>query len=573
MDAMDSPRRKRSRLACKPCRERKRKCDGCDPCITCTEWGYECHYETRPRTSRARGQATPDPPVRRQSLRANVLGAPSDPPARPQSLQSNALAPGTVEPDHCGLVRRLEANSGAAFVRKLGLKIDPTKAPKLNLFGWNIGARQLSSQLNTASALPIIEITSLEHMRSLAQVYFDKVDPCYGFIDHRQFFERLDIRWKSPQTPSIYDSVLGGVAAIGCLFSQRNATITELHLVRSARSSLDDHHLSGPPSVDLLTGWTLRSIYLRMTDSPHSTWIASSTLMHLVEVSGLHPESPSVLLPSAQCDPDLGRRLVGVAYHLNAWTSFDLGVSRVSFQKNDLPLLPSPKPGDYTAEVLGLLPVSVSLDPGRLKDETDLTSTLSKILGGSHSQPPSVLAQCNLVLCILRRIHTQNLDILSGLAEQVLALLKKGLGCARVMVMDCSPWHQVANVPFHIICVLLVMDMRSSLAMLPEAMQTLSLVASTYDTETMREAYSAACLLVVLHQQRRKDDIAIFGEALNIYQQERQISSQPQFDSSAEDYSWLGALVADLPGLQRVDLDQFLSADMIDGSALLGGSG
>jgi hypothetical protein len=34
-----------------------------------------------------------------------------------------------------------------------------------------------------------------------------------------------------------------------------------------------------------------------------------------------------------------------------------------------------------------------------------------------------------------------------------------------------------------------------------------------------------------------------------------------------------GALVTDLPSLQRDDLDQFLNADMIDGSSFLGGSG
>jgi hypothetical protein len=33
--------------------------------------------------------------------------------------------------------------------------------------------------------------------------------------------------------------------------------------------------------------------------------------------------------------------------------------------------------------------------------------------------------------------------------------------------------------------------------------------------------------------------------------------------------SWLGALVADLPGLQRDDLDQFLNSDMIDTSNFL----
>ncbi|OTA76301.1 hypothetical protein M434DRAFT_402533 [Hypoxylon sp. CO27-5] len=562
---MESLKRKRSHLACQPCRERKRKCDGRNPCITCTEWGYECHYEiaNRRKTPRVPGQSTtPNSPAVAQSLQSL------------QSLQSGANTPNTTEPDNCGLVRHLEANSGAAFVRKLGLRIDPMNAPRLNLFAWNIGARQLSSPIDAAPALPIIEITSLEHMKSLAQIYFDKVDPCYGFIDRYQFFDRLDLRWKSPLSPNIYDSVLAGVAAIGCLFSQKNVTVTELHLVRSAQSCLESHHLSGPPSIDFLTGWTLRSIYLRMTDSPHSTWIASSTLMHLVEASGLHSESPSsVLLPAAQCDPDLRRRLVGVARHLNTWTSFDLGLTLVSFQKNQLPLPILPKPGDYTAEVLGLLPVSVSLDPGNLKDETDLTSTLSNILEGTHSQPPSVLAQCNLVLCILRRLHTENIDIPSALVEQVLEFLKKGLGCARSLVIDCSPWHQVPNVSFQIICVLLVMDTRSSLAILPEAMQTLSLVASTYDTETMREAYGAACLLVLLHQQRRKYDIAIFSEALSIPQQNQQLTSTPQLNSTAEDSSWLEALVADFPGLQRGDLDQFLNMDMTNVNYLLGGSG
>ncbi|KAK4233607.1 hypothetical protein C8A03DRAFT_47893 [Achaetomium macrosporum] len=537
---MNASTRKRARLACKPCRDRKRKCDGSNPCTTCTQWGYECEYEA---------------------------------PRRKYPPQ-NAAVSSTAGLDHRGLVQRLEANSGAAFVRNLGLKIDPARAPKLNLFAWNVGLRQLSTGLGTALALPIIDITSLEHMRVLAQVYFEKVDPCYGFIDRQLFFERLDKRWHSPPMPDTYDSVLGGVAALGCLFSQRNATITEAHLVCAAISILNTHHLSGTPSMDLLTGWTLRTIYLRLTDTPHSTWIASCTLMHLIEASGIHLESHSVLPPGAKWDPDIQRRLAGIAHHLNVWTSFDLGLSRVSLQKDELTFTLSPKPGDYTAELLGLLPVSVSLDPGQPKDETDISSALSKALDGTHSQPPSVLAQCNLVLCILRRIQTLNLDISSDLAEQALALLKKGLDCAQSMVMACSPWHQVANVPFQIICVLLVMDTRSSLAMLPDAMQTLSLVASTYNTETMREAYGTARLLVLLHQQRRKGDLAIFDEILNIHQPERQVvSSSPPPNCSAEEYTWLESLVSDLPGLQGVDLDQFLYADGINYPGPIGGLG
>ena len=146
----------------------------------------------------------------------------------------------------------------------------------------------------------------------------------------------------------------------------------------------------------------------------------------------------------------------------NAWTSFDLGVSRVAYTGVALPPLPSPKPGDYTVEVLGLLPVSVSMDPShRSHNETpDLLSTLSDVLHSTHTQNPSVMAQCNVVLCILRRIatHAQGLQDLSAspLASSVLSVLDRGLYCARDMIRLWTPWHQVVNVPFHTLCVLLV---------------------------------------------------------------------------------------------------------------------
>ncbi|KAI1838260.1 transcriptional regulator family: Fungal Specific TF [Penicillium roqueforti] len=547
-------KRMRTRVACYPCRERKRKCDGAEPCETCSQWGYDCHYK---RQSRQRNH----PPQQPQ----REIGPDPRPPQQTDSVDTH------------GLDRRLWANSGAAFVRRMGLNIDPAKAPKLSLFGWNIGKRQLSSESQAVyPVLSITDITSLEHMRTLAQVYFTKIAPYYGFIDSSQFFERLEARWQSPMISSLYDSVLGGVAALGCLHSQRNMTITELHLIASAQSILDSHVLCGAPPVDLLVGWTLRVVYMRMTDLPHSTWMASSKLMHLVEAAGFHLESTDSVFPRSidtEFDPDIQRRLFGVALHLNMWTSYDLGLSRVSFRKNDLPLLPSTIEGDYTHELLGLIPLSASLDPGKPKeDDIKLEETLVQILERVHNEPPSAMAQCNLVLCILRRIHTEKLEISPLLAEKALAVLEKGLSCSRTMVANCTPWQHMANVPFHIICLLLVMDTRQSLALLPEAMQTLKFVASTYDTNTLREAWSAALLLVMLHQQRRKDDIAIFNDIMNMEEQERPAGLSPQEFPSAEEYSWLGALVADLPGLQRDDLDQFLNSDMIDSSSFLGGA-
>ncbi|KJR87611.1 uncharacterized protein SPSK_01611 [Sporothrix schenckii 1099-18] len=578
--------RKRARLACNPCRERKRKCDSNTPCTSCTQYGYECYYT-----------ATVTVPTRQRRPRAPHTASPKHLQEHVPSLDGPNLAAdsttGAVNTARSGLVQRLEGNSGAAFVRRLGLKIDPARAPKLNLFGWNLGARQLSTPFDAtqpAVVLPVVEITSLEHFETLARVYFEKVHICYGFFDKRAFLERLHQRFQrqtllTSQQPNVFDGVLAGVAALGCLFSQQMATMTELQLLHTAFHALNMHKLVGPPSIDLINGWILRTIYLRLTDSPYTVWISSCTMMHLIEASGLLADIPAFLPPREQCDPELEQRMVGVAHHLNVWTSFDLGLSRVAYLKTELSLPPSPMRDDVTTELLGLLPMSVSLDPVLSTNETDLTSTLSKLLNRQHTLGPSLMAQCNLVLCILRRIHTQNLDIPSELAEQVLILLKKGLTCARTLVTNCSPWHQVSNVPFQTVCVILVMDTRSALAMLPEAMQTLYLIASIYDTERMREACSTAHLLVRLHQQRRKDDLAVLGEALKAQNQhiwaessarvslqtplQPSSSEQAQPDPSADEFSWLGALVADLPGLQRVDFEEFLNTDMIESMSLI----
>ncbi|PYI20563.1 hypothetical protein BO99DRAFT_330413 [Aspergillus violaceofuscus CBS 115571] len=540
----DQLKRKRARVACEPCRQRKRKCNGTTPCATCTDWGYNCHYTDQ----------TPRKPA------AAGVGA--------DSLRSPDEAV-TQSSHHQGIARSLEANSAAAFVRKMGLKVDPAQAPKLALFGWNIGARQLPSGTGEISARPIVDVISVADMKQLAEVYFTKIDPCYGFIDRRVFDDRLDTRWQTPlSSSSIYDSVLAGVAALGSLFSQRSMTITELHLVESARSILDGHDGSGPPSLDLVTGWALRVVYMRMTAAPHATWIASSTLMHLIEAAGLHLEPSATTPHDTPHDREISRRLVGVAHHLNIWTSFDLGLSRVSF-RTGLPLPASPtNPGDYTPEVLDLLPASACLDPENSQTDGDLEPTLTRVLQGTHTQPPSVMAQTNLVLCILRRLRILNLSITPQVTDQVLVLFGRALSYARAMVTDGSPWHQVANVPMQILYVLLEMDTRASLAMLPAAMQTVTLVATTYDTATMREAYSTARLLVSLYQQRRSEDTRVLAQVLNLAPgggaQAGDTGTEP-LSPRVDELFWLEGLVAEMPSLQGLELEPWLQGDVLAG--------
>ncbi|RDK42242.1 bicyclomycin resistance protein [Aspergillus phoenicis ATCC 13157] len=497
-----------------------------------SRWGYECHYQAPRR----------------------VRGKPAD---RGSSIHDQNEPILESSPRQVGrFTETLEANSGAAFVRKIGLKVDPANAPKLNLFGWNVGRRKSPTGLAPVAAFPIVEILSLMQMRTLANVYFAKIDPCYGFIDSNDFFRRMDSRWQPNAVASTYDGVLAGVAALGCLFSGTNINITESHLVELARSISETHIGSVRPSLHLVTIWTLRVVYLRMTAPPYPSWVASSTLMHLIEASKLHQ-----LSADDDRDIDIRRRLIGVAQHLNLWISYDLGLSRVPL--GDTLGLPSARPGDFTTELLGLLPVTASLGPENQRPDQEIEELLYQTLDRTHTKPPSLLCQCNLVLCLLRRLRLTNLTASPTTMTKVLDLLRRSLSAAREMVAECSPWHHVPNVPFQMISIILEMDTSPALELLPEAMQTLRVVASTYDTETMREAYNTACLLILLYERRRRADTRLLSTVLQEYQQSPATESPLQQMPTSDEVSWLEGLVADVPTLQGLDFSQFLQPDML----------
>ncbi|OOQ89844.1 putative C6 transcription factor [Penicillium brasilianum] len=636
----ESTPRKRSRAACLSCQSRKRKCSGEQPCSTCAQAGIACVFSDLPRKKRARSGS-----MYRASLSGlderQRLHPPSDgrthpvPVAKPaSSAPGSAASPGSytrVNDSARPMSHSLEANSGAAFVRKLGLRIDPARAPRLHLFAWNVGERRVATEVSVYPAVsgagPISTMISEDEMRRLARIYFEKVHPCYAFLDRQTVLAHIAQRWSATSISAEtaeqpYDVVLLGIAAFGHLFSRREMLPVEIRIVDAARILLERSVLGADtPTIDTVTGWVLRAAYLRMTASPHAAWMASCTLMHLVEAAGLHleiedPEATG-LIQAATSEPqvpngtntvtqpsnhtNLRRRLFGMARHLNTWISFDLGRSRVVLHGTSSH---SPSTPATNADLYHLLPLSESLDPTgpTPQDLPDLETALTAVLDLVYTEPSLILVQCNLMLCIYRRVRAINPHApLPGRAlDRVLALAGRGLRAARAMVAATCPWHQVANVPFQVVCTLLAIDNRAALALLPDAMTTLREVLAAYDTGVMREAYSTAYLLIALHQRRKEDDTRALGDVLraNAAAAVPPVSvPAPQVHQSKEDarglgnggevlataqmpmqtqarvhdvlgpvsdaeLSWLGDLMIDMPSLQNFDLDQFLMTDV-----------
>lgn len=538
-------KRKRSRYACEPCRDRKRRCDGRNPCTTCCDWGYDCFYDHQQR----------DTSHHAVSASKTLAQLPSSVPGSQETTNEGIGASSEKK-----FSDRVEANSGAAFIRNMGINIDPTSTGKANLFGWNIGHRLLPLSQDGIRPFSLFEITSPEDIKILAHTYFDKVNPCYGLLNRQIFFQHLELRSALPSARDLYDSTFAGVAALGCLFSRQDVTLTEVRLVQSARSMLEMES-SSPPPVEMLTGWILHLLYMRMTSTPYPTWLASSNVMHMLEASGIQRQpSPQSALPTTASEIATRERLVEVAQHLNLWISFDLGLTRVSFQ-NEGSVSRSEKFGGYTHGVLSLWPISASLDPGKENDEEDLKSIFVSTLQKVYTQRPEILAQCNLVLCMIRRLHTSVSTFEQSVIDRVLALLQSGLESARELLNACCPWHHIANVPFQTLYALLVLDTRASFQLLPETMETLCQVASIYNTATMREATHVAKRLILLYQQRRTKDLTLLDETLSFHQQRRLNENEIQTPNpwpTNEQVSWLMDLVGGLPHLEGITFEEDL---------------
>ncbi|BCS24896.1 uncharacterized protein APUU_41340S [Aspergillus puulaauensis] len=601
-DLVHQRKRRRAKVACDPCRERKRKCDGRQPCGTCTRLEYDCSYKGMA------VQVRNIPSASSNSFGAAIeSSASTGQPDERRKRKHQSSAPGVDVHRH---VQLLEANSGAAFVRKLGLHIDPSNAPRLHLFAWNTGERL--ARCAPGAVRPVISMLTAAEMTRLALIYFDKVAETYGFIDRSLFFKRLHARWNTSGSNTAYDSVFCGVAALALHFSERFPMAFEPDLVETAKTLLEQNSLQTPPSVDTVKGWILRVAYLRMTSTPHATWLASCSLMHVAEAANIHLEGHLETVfndnPSETIALDLRRRLWGLAQHFNIWASFDLGRSRItlsgacttkpvdaepaaSASASEAPPGSIGTPGDSTSQILSLVPLTERLDPNKPRSVEELENDIIQVLAEARGAPTATMSQVNLMLCIFRRLRAQgSIDTLHPHMDRIIALAMKGLDASLSMVASYSPWHHAANIPFQVVCLLLAIDSQASLGLLGRAMGVLRAVRDRWDSAVMREAYSTAVLLVYLHQRRKEDDARSLRGVLEVYSTTASTPGElgsasasasasagldadmgmggaeigvdaPQQDwtaAYAAEVSWLGNLVSDMPALREIDVEQFL---------------
>ncbi|KAL6874746.1 hypothetical protein J3F83DRAFT_728566 [Trichoderma novae-zelandiae] len=555
--------RKRSKIACQTCRDLKRRCDGAQPCGTCVRFEYHCIYHASKSRRRRESKSNPE---RIPGLSGDAASAPVPAPAFSDTKLARNEARSAAAASKVVQARSVEANSCPAFVRTLALRLDPKRNPRMHSFAWNafLGSRQ-AGQSHAPAVQSITEIVSQKRMQGLAAVYFQKLDPVYGFVDRGQISRCIQQRWALESAPPEQDAVLCGIAALGCLFSQVQSDAAEVALVELSRVLLEKT-LSSTPSADSITAWLLRVVYLRVADTHYAAWMASCTVMHMIDAAGFTIDTPQEAIlasPHNQVCLETRKRIVAIAQHLNIWMSFDMGLTRVSLS-NPTTAIPLERKGDFTCELVELLPLSIELDPQRKPTACELEDALQVVLGRVHSSPPSILAQCNLALCLCRRLRSMDVALTDSVLQQVLMLTSNGIQAAQAVLAARTPWHQMTYVPFQIVCVLLAIDTVSSISQLRDAMQCLRDVSAVYRTEATREALRTARSLVLLHQRGKE----MFASALSEILRSRPMSPVEDVEDVADpslmlldDVAGMDSFTDQFFGLQYSDIDQLLNPD------------
>ncbi|KAE8407565.1 hypothetical protein BDV37DRAFT_290302 [Aspergillus pseudonomiae] len=442
----------KTKHACSSCRSMKRKCDGQHPCSNCVKTDQDCVYNKPSRK-------------RRRSITAPTEQARDDLQTGPAVLRTGVLA---------------EINSGAILAKGLGLSSSSSSIERPRLCSWNLSLRD--NTIGCYAEAPLTQVLSIS-----------QVHPVYNFLD-RAMVERA-ILSMSPDQP-LFDPahhVLLGIAAVACLFSDQPVDL-EPRIVQYARGALEHSTTLQLPTVDHIVGWLLRVIYLRLTGSPNATWIASCTLMHMIETARLHLEPSNVCVPSSgdsSYSPQLKKRIYYIAQLFNTWISYDYGRCRI-IPRGASCSLPAE---DWTADDIAIWRLTDSLDPDRNLDSTDLENLLLQASELTLSHPALELKRCNIALCIYRRLRVSGRVVSNT-----------GIDKATEMARRHSPWWHIVNVPFQTICVLLAIDTRASLERVGKSLSSLRLIAGIYGTSAINETFVAARSLIRIHMKRKKED-------------------------------------------------------------------
>lgn len=527
--------RQRSQRACAPCRKRKIKCDGTEPCAACSGYGYDCVYTEAPnRQSRPSAGVTPPSHTAVTSHDA-VKAATIDSgvgwrvPGTSDHLYmtSEVVVPDSYEAaklEQPIKTRFTSAYSAIAWPRRLGIKLGMPKPPRLQAYGWNPGTRK---EVNPSPEKTVCDILSLREAKTFSDIYFTEVHPYFGILDQSMFNQRCNDFWVSMRRGTDFEACICGVIALGSYFSTAKSSHpippspVEAEVVDHGRQLLDlsTAHPPAMISVKHVAGWILRTLYLRLTTRPHISWMASCTAVHVAEAIGLHREinefqlKPDMPRQITEMEVDLRRRTFWVATALNQFFGSEYGRTMVQVDLIGCQPL-SARSGDMTARMVAMLQAAPG--QGLVGKPVELFEALVIATDLPAKSPLLAIIRADVCFCIYRMICSTDTRIRVEQIPPLLDVIRVGLDAVTHLGTMHQPWWNVVSMPLQAVGVLLSLETPESYQVVPSALETLKNATTLYDSYLSREALTTAYALVQAAAQQKRSGLDSLDHGLEI---------------------------------------------------------
>lgn len=236
--------------------------------------------------------------------------------------------------------------------------------------------------------------------------------------------------------------------------------------------------------------------------------------MHLIEAAGLHQELSNIAIVSpaaptySEKEFDIRRRIYWVAWSLNTLTSCEYGRSRVRIPDTSVKLFDTKGASSYTEVLVTLATRTVWAEDKNVRDS--IQTSLTALNWITTNSEPLNLLKADVAFSLyrnLRSLRSPRDSISAKTAASVISIGISALPFVSSLAAQRTPWWTVISVPFQLLCILLAVDSRESLAHISTTMNVLEEVGLAFNTHMTREAVGCANLLVRLSRKRKEEDL------------------------------------------------------------------
>jgi hypothetical protein len=468
----------------------------------CTHYQYNCGFDGEIVTSGLQQKRPHDALLEPGEGSQNASETPEE------TGRPSPLVRGIIEP---AKRRYMNQNSAVAFPNQLGVELESAHPPRLHSFAWNCGIRP--EEPGSIHA-PLTDYVTWEECRHYTDIYFATVGVPFHLFDKDEFLQQCDTYFNRRNQDLILGALIGAVVSLGSLFAFRDGHHLEPQIVKHVKDVLEDSTFSRRPSIDQVNAWILRTLYLRSTTRPHLTWLASCTVMHLVEAVGLHRDLESDLVTQSgetRAREDEGsKRTFWLAWCINTIIAYEYGRTKIHFDGEDS----RPTPFNDTSEtglqirMARILP-SENANADAMAVSKSLEGAIQKLVDLGDVRGFPALTRGDLCFCLYRRLRLLKISISKDTLSHILQIGQHAVDAAYDLAQRGVPWWNVLGTTFQFFCVLLAIDNRDSLTQVSWVLSRLDGIVQILNTHMAFEAFETAKTLMRDLLVKKRQEVAL----------------------------------------------------------------